>query len=317
MDMQNTSRSQLEMARNVNDIGGLNNLREAMASGNGEVLQEAAQQFEAIFVQMMLKSMRKAQDALADENSPFNSEQVKFYRDMHDQQLAVDLSSKGGLGLADLIVKQLGQMDPNYRPASTIRADGNIASLNQARAESVTKAQDTVLDSASKGTRSAYKAAMFEDQQSFVAALYPHAEKAAEILGTDAKAIIAQAAVETGWGQFVIHDQKGNSTHNLFGIKANSQWQGDQAVVDTLEFANGVPERRKAAFRQYDSLEAGLADYVNFIRSQPRYQQAVANGADTSQYFSELQQAGYATDPQYAEKVMAVYRSDIVQGFEP
>ncbi|OFC68968.1 flagellar assembly peptidoglycan hydrolase FlgJ [Alteromonas confluentis] len=317
MDMQNTSRSQLEMARNANDIGGLNNLREAMASGNGEVLQEAAQQFEAIFVQMMLKSMRKAQDALADEDSPFNSEQVKFYRDMHDQQLAVDLSSNGGLGLADLIVKQLGQLDPNYRPASTIRADGNIETLNQARAESVTKAQDAVLESASKGTKSAYKAAMFENQESFVEALYPHAEKAAEMLGTDAKAIIAQAAVETGWGQFVIHDQEGNSTHNLFGIKANRQWQGEQAVVDTLEFSNGVPERRKAAFRQYDSLEAGLADYVNFIRSQPRYQQAVEKGADTSQYFSELQQAGYATDPQYTEKVMAVYRSDIVQGFQP
>lgn len=317
MDMQNTSRSQLEMARNANDIGGLNNLREAMASGNGEVLQEAAQQFEAIFVQMMLKSMRKAQDALADEDSPFNSEQVKFYRDMHDQQLAVDLSSNGGLGLADLIVKQLGQMDPNYRPASTIRADGNIETLNQARAEQLKQAQSKVLDSASMGSQSAYKAAMFADQQSFIEALYPHAEKAAAALGTDTRAIIAQAAVETGWGQFVIHDQKGQSTHNLFGIKANRDWQGEQATVDTLEFNNGVPERRKAAFRQYESLEAGLTDYVDFIRSQPRYQQAVAKSADTSHYFSELQQAGYATDPQYAEKVMAVYRSDLVQGFQP
>ncbi len=317
MNLQNTSQSQLEMARNASDISGLNNLREAMASGNGEVLQEAAQQFEAIFVQMMLKSMRKAQDALADEDSPFNSEQVKFYRDMHDQQLAVDLSSNGGLGLADLIVKQLGQQDPDYRPASTLRSDGNLSSINRERSEAVSRAQATMLDSASAGSQSAYKAAMFSDQQDFVETLYPYAKKAAEALGTDARAIIAQAAVETGWGQYVIHDKYGNSTHNLFGIKANNQWQGDQAVVDTLEFSNGVPERRKASFRQYDSLESGLADYVDFIRTQPRYQQAVANGADASQYFSELQQAGYATDPQYASKVMAVYRSDAVQGYQP
>ncbi|MBU3022159.1 flagellar assembly peptidoglycan hydrolase FlgJ [Aestuariibacter sp. A3R04] len=317
MDTLNHTNSQLEMARNANDIGGLNTLRQAIAEGDGEVLQEAAQQFEAIFVQMMLKSMRKAQDALADQDSPFNSQQVKFYRDMHDQQLAVDLSSNGGMGLADLIVKQLGQQDPNYRPASTIRSDGNLSSINRATVEAVTQAQDTMLQSASKGSPSAYKAAMFDDQQAFVAALYPHAERAAAELGTDAKAIIAQAAVETGWGQYVIHNSQGQSSHNLFGIKASPQWTGSQAVVDTIEFNNGVPERRKAAFRQYTSLEEGLADYVNFVRSQPRYAQAVAASGDTQQYFSELQQAGYATDPDYASKVMSVYRSDTLQRFEP
>ena len=317
METQLQTRSQLEMARNANDIGGLNNLREAIANGDGDVLKEAAQQFEAIFVQMMLKSMRKAQDALADEDSPFNSEQMKFYRDMHDQQMAVDLASNGGMGLADLIEKQLGQMDPNYRPASIIRADGNLPSLNNQTLEHIEQAQRNMLDSSSKGVKSAYKAEMFDSQEAFVATLYPYAEKAAEALGTDAKAIIAQAAVETGWGQYVIHDGSGASTHNLFGIKANQQWQGNQAVVDTLEFSNGVPERRKAAFRQYDSLEAGLSDYVDFVRSQPRYQQAVAAGADTQEYFQQLQKAGYATDPQYADKVMAVYRSDAVQGYQP
>ncbi|MBU2977928.1 flagellar assembly peptidoglycan hydrolase FlgJ [Alteromonas sp. C1M14] len=317
MDMQNTAQSQLEMARNVNDIGGLNNLREAIAKGDGKVLQEAAQQFEAIFVQMMLKSMRKAQDALADEDSPFNSEQVKFYRDMHDQQLAVDLSSNGGMGLADLIVKQLGQQDPNYQPASTIRADGNLPSLNRQVEQQRNIAQDAMLGSSSKGTLSAYKDAMFDSPQAFVEALYPYAQKAADTLGTDAKAIIAQAAVETGWGRYVIHDGAGNSTNNLFGIKADTRWQGEQAVVDTIEFDQGVPERRKAAFRQYPTLESGLADYVNFVQSQPRYQQAIAAKDDTQQYFQALQQAGYATDPQYAEKVMAVYRSETVQGYQP
>ena len=317
MDTQSHANSQLEMARNVNDIGGLNTLRQAIAEGDGEVLQEAAQQFEAIFVQMMLKSMRKAQDALADKDSPFNSQQVKFYRDMHDQQLAVDLSSNGGMGLADLIVKQLGQQDPNYRPASTIRSDGKLSSINRAATDAITQAQDMMLQSASKGSTSAYKAAMFDDQQAFVAALYPYAEKAAAELGTDAKAIIAQAAIETGWGQYVIHNGQGQSSHNLFGIKANSQWTGEQAVVDTIEFSDGVPERRKAAFRQYASLEEGLADYVNFVRSQPRYAEAVAASGNTQAYFNELQQAGYATDPNYANKVMSVYRSEALQSFEP
>ena len=134
-----STKSQLDMARNVHDMGSINKMREAIASGDETVLQEAAQQFEAIFVQMMLKSMRKAQDALADENSPFNSQQVKFYRDMHDQQLATDLTSGGGLGLADVIVKQLGQTEDSYTPASVIRSDGDISSLNRNREYNVAR----------------------------------------------------------------------------------------------------------------------------------------------------------------------------------
>ncbi|QJR81809.1 flagellar assembly peptidoglycan hydrolase FlgJ [Alteromonas pelagimontana] len=315
--MEIQTRNQLEMARNVNDLGSINNLREAMASGDEGVLKEAAQQFEAVFVQMMLKSMRKAQDELSDESSPFNSEQVKFYRDMHDQQLAVDLSSKGGMGLAEMIVQQLGQNDPNFKPASVLRNDGNLSSLNRERETTIQQAQNNVLNSTSKGSRAAYKDAMFDNQQAFVEALYPHAEKAAKALGTDPKAIIAQAAVETGWGKFVIHDTGGNSTNNLFGIKANSQWQGNQAVVDTLEFNQGVPAQKKAAFRAYDTLGHAMNDYVDFIKSQPRYQEAVAQGQDTQAYFESLQKAGYATDPQYADKVMSVYRGDVLQGYLP
>ena len=161
------SKSQLDMARNVHDLGSINKMREAIASGDEDVLQEAAQQFEAIFVQMMLKSMRKAQDALADENSPFNSEQVKFYRDMHDQQLAADLTSNGGMGLADIIVKQMGHSEDSYQPASTIRSDGNLSSLNRSRVEQTEQAQESVLVSESKGTRAAIKDSMFESPEDF------------------------------------------------------------------------------------------------------------------------------------------------------
>ena len=270
-----SSKNQLDMARNVHDLGSINKMREAIASGDESVLQEAAEQFEAIFVQMMLKSMRKAQDALADEDSPFNSQQVKFYRDMHDQQLATDLTAGGGMGLADIIVKQMGQSEDSYLPASVIRSDGNLNSLNRDRVVAVEQAQETVLASESKGVKSAAKDSMFDTPEDFVETLRPYAEQVAEEYGMDAKAIIAQAAVETGWGKFVIHNADGESSHNLFGIKANSKWEGEQAVVDTLEFNSGIPQKQKAAFRSYASLEEAVNDYGRFITTQPRYQQAV------------------------------------------
>ena len=221
-----STKNQLDMARNVHDMGSINKMREAIASGDESVLEEAAQQFEAIFVQMMLKSMRKAQDALADENSPFNSQQVKFYRDMHDQQLATDLTAKGGLGLADIIVKQLGQTENSYTPASVIRSDGNLSSLNRSRVENVTDIQNKMLSSQSMGSQSAHKDSMFESPEQFIDTLFPIAEKVAAKYGMDPKAIVSQAAVETGWGKFVIHSSDGNSSHNLFGIKANKGWEG-------------------------------------------------------------------------------------------
>ncbi|RDV25031.1 flagellar assembly peptidoglycan hydrolase FlgJ [Alteromonas aestuariivivens] len=318
MDTLHTQ-TQLETARNVHDMGSINSLREAIASGDEKVLNEAAQQFEAIFVQMMLKSMRQAQDALADEDSPFNSQQVKFYRDMHDQQMATDLASNGGLGLAELIVQQLGQMDGSFTPASVLRNDANLPSLNRQRQQVIDEAQQNVLgpEQSRPAAGAAFKAPMFESAQDFIARLYPYAKQAAQELGTDPKALIAQAAVETGWGQHVIHKGEGQSSNNLFGIKANRHWQGDQAVVSTLEFNGGVANRQKAAFRAYDSLGQGLQDYVEFIKSQPRYQQAVANGHDTQSYFESLQQAGYATDPEYASKVMAVYNGTMLKEYLP
>lgn len=312
-----STKNQLDMARNVHDMGSINKMREAIASGDESVLEEAAHQFEAIFVQMMLKSMRKAQDALADENSPFNSQQVKFYRDMHDQQLATDLTAKGGLGLADIIVKQLGQTENSYTPASVIRSDGNLSSLNRSRVENVTDIQNKMLSSQSMGSQSAHKDSMFESPEQFIDTLFPIAEKVAAKYGMDPKAIVSQAAVETGWGKFVIHSSDGNSSHNLFGIKANKGWEGKQAIVDTLEFNNDIPQKQKAAFRVYESLEDAMDDYGKFITSQPRYARAVAHAADANRYTQALQEAGYATDPAYAKKIMSVYHSDRLNALTP
>jgi len=112
----------------------------------------------------------------------------------------------------------------------------------------------------------------------------------------------------------VIHQGNGNSSHNLFGIKADKRWQGDKAVVDTLEYVNNVPEKQQAAFRSYQDFSGSLNDYVAFIQGNPRYQQAIEQTQSPDKYFDALQEAGYATDPAYAEKVMSVYKGDLLNG---
>ena len=305
----NQAKTQLEMSRNYHDMGSVNKLREAAQAGDDKALDEAAKQFEAIFVQMMLTSMRKAQDAVADKDSPFSSDQVKFYRDMHDKQLATDLASTGSLGLAEIIVQQM-KPGGDFMPASAIRNDAN---LNTERLQQIQRAQNTVL-----GTDdTSQKRAGFDSPAEFVSTLYPQAQKIAQEFGLDAKALIAQAALETGWGQHMIHQPQGQNSHNLFGIKANHQWQGEKAVVDTLEFVNQVPEKQRAAFRAYPSFEDSMRDYAQFVQSNPRYQNAVQSKDNPQQYFSELQQAGYATDPNYAKKVMSVYDGELLGALLP
>lgn len=321
MDVSSNMKSQLEMSRSVHDLGSLDTLRAAAKSGDEGALEEAAKQFEAIFVQMLLKSMRKAQEALADKDSPFNSEQVKFYRDMHDQQLATDLSTRGSIGLADIIVQQMSITD-GVMPAGAVRNDADLSILNRnAKLRAQFKEAQT-LDASligiahSKKTSSAElitnlptKKAAFGSPKEFVLSLYPQAQAAAKELGISAKALIAQAAVETGWGKFMIHQGDGNNAHNLFGIKADRRWNGDKTVIDTLEFQNNLPQKQQASFRSYTSFAESMNDYVDFVRSNPRYEQALEKTSAPKEYFTELQRAGYATDPQYADKIMSVYHS--------
>ena len=151
---------------------------------------------------------------------------------------------------------------------------------------------------------------MFDSPEQFVETLMPIAEKVAAQYGMHPKAIVSQAAVETGWGKFVIHTGDGKSSHNLFGIKANKEWSGEQAVVDTLEFNNGVAQKQKSAFRAYSSLEEAVQDYGRFINSSPRYSNAVEQASNAKHYTKALQEAGYATDPEYADNIMAVYNSE-------
>jgi len=306
--MNHQLQSQMEQARNAYDLQGLNSLRRGAQDNDRKALEETAKHFESIFVHMMLKSMRAAGDVLADEDSPFNSQQVKFYRDMHDQQLATNMSAEGNIGLAELIVQQLDPQGSNVRPASVLRNDAGLDSArlnafqNQTRNPSNT---DIVAD-----TKVAQKRAGFASPEEFVRNLMPIAEQAAEKIGLDPKAMVAQAAVETGWGQYLIHSGDGKNSHNLFGVKASRGWQGDRNYIDTVEFNNGTAHKTKAPFRAYQSFDDSMNDYVEFLQSSPRYKQALDSTGDPQQYFEQLQKSGYATDPAYAEKVMSVYNSD-------
>lgn len=314
MEMNTKLSNPLEMSRNVHDLSSIDKLRQAAKSGDKGALEEAAKQFEGIFVQMMLKSMRQAQDVLADKDSPFNSQQVTFYRDMHDKQLSTELATNSSLGLADIIVQQFGGSE-SFMPAEALRNDGNLAALQadptlRISTQAPIHVSAVTEPSLSSGGSQVDKKSGFASPKDFVKTLYPMAQRAAEVLNIDPKALLAQAAVETGWGQYVMH-QGESSAHNLFGIKADSRWQGKAVNVSTLEYRDGTAHKEQAQFRRYDSYSESMQDYVDFMQSNPRYSEALSQTQDTHQYFNALQQAGYATDPNYAKKVLKVMDSDV------
>ncbi|NRQ42330.1 flagellar assembly peptidoglycan hydrolase FlgJ [Rheinheimera sp. YQF-2] len=302
------------------DLASLQQISSNSAKDEKAALRQAAQQFESIFFSMLLSSMRKA-NAGFEVDGMMNSQTTKFYRDMHDSQMATDLAQKGALGLADLLVQQLSpalggsakpeekaektlQMPTHILPARKINTAGATANPVQAAipaAAPVNAPDDTATDW------------QVSSPADFVKSLLPAARQTAKALGLDPLALVAQAALETGWGQRMIKTAQGENSFNLFGIKANNGWQGQTAVVDTLEYRGGVAKKEQAKFRAYDSPAHSLQDYVNFIGNSARYQDAVKVTTDAKAYFEQLQAAGYATDPAYAQKIMAVYQSPVMQ----
>ncbi|WP_241970311.1 flagellar assembly peptidoglycan hydrolase FlgJ [Idiomarina seosinensis] len=296
-------------ATSAMDTHALDGLRKQAFGDNKEAaLREAAEQFEAIFLNMVLGSMRKANDVFAKDN-PLNSRYTQMYRDMHDQQLTSELSSQGSLGLADMMVKQLSGQ------AGLDKSERFGANLGEAKMP-VNKPEVSDQGGIDAGLYYGGKRvnqvrldegeARFQSPQDFIAAIKPQAEKIAAESGIDANVLVAQAALETGWGQRIIPGRHGGSSNNLFNIKADQRWGGDQSHVSTLEFDGNVAKKERAAFRSYQNVEQSLQDYVDFIKGHPRYQQALQVADDPKQYAEQLQQAGYATDPQYAAKIQAV-----------
>lgn len=152
-----------------------------------------------------------------------------------------------------------------------------------------------------------------DSPQEFVRRLYPLAERAAERIGVDPRMLLAQSALETGWGRRLITRPDGASTHNLFGIKADERWSGARANVNTTEYEDGVVRLEKAAFRSYNSFEDSFNDYVDFLEGNPRYREALNNTHDAESFARHLQEAGYATDPVYARKLTRVMHSNTMK----
>lgn len=294
----------LDAAGIVTDFAGLSVLKSKARQDQRAAADEVAQQFEALFVQMMLQRMRDASFG----GGLLDSQQTEFYRDMYDQQLAVHLSDAGGIGLADAIRRQLigagqettgGSAVGDYLQRPVQRAPA-FAAPPAGGADPVREALDSPPPPSSPGE--------------FVRALWPAAERAAAQLGIDPEALLAQAALETGWGRHVMPRDDGASSHNLFGIKADQRWDGERVRKTTLEYKDGVALKTRADFRAYDSYDQAFEDYVQFVRGNRRYRDAVAAAGDPKVYFQELQKAGYATDPAYAEKIVAILEGPALSG---
>ncbi|HSC83089.1 MAG TPA: flagellar assembly peptidoglycan hydrolase FlgJ [Pseudomonas sp.] len=345
------------------------------SSGN---IKKVAQEFESLFVNEMMKAMRKANEVFAEGNF-MNSNESKTYQDMYDQQLAVTLSkSKNGIGLADVLERQLSKLSSGdsartnpfpqmaaeaaaQNPAAVsvsgfkstavdgVRDDSKL--LNQRRlslpskltdrllagivpasgvtegqplaaadwvseqSKAVTETKPLSLESsdAISGRRVAQPPlakgkSAFASAEDFVATMLPMAEEAAKKIGVDARYLVAQAALETGWGKSIIQQADGSSSHNLFGIKAQGGWEGESARVLTTEYNGGKAVKEAASFRIYDSFQQSFNDYVSFLQDNGRYQDALDSTANPDRFVRELQEAGYATDPQYARKIAQIAR---------
>jgi len=253
-----------------------------------KALKLAAKQFETVFMNMMLKSMREA----TPQDGMFDSEQTKMFTSMLDQQLAQNMGSRG-IGLAELMVKQLSRQSgsadqPAIMPVDGVRSDA-AALLRSAKSPGALP--------------SAYNENV---QQDFVQRMLPHAASVSRETGLPAHQMIGQAALESGWGKRTIRMADGSDSHNLFGIKAGANWTGKVAEAKTTEYHNGVASKPTEKFRAYDSYADAFRDYAKLLNGNERYADVLKQGGDAWGFARALQDSGYATDPQYAEKLLKV-----------
>jgi flagellar protein FlgJ len=318
------------------DIQGLAGLRREAAQDGKAALPAVAKQFESLFMQMLIKSMRSASFG----GGILDSAQSNQWRDMFDNQIALSLANDGkGMGIAAMLVRQLGgnpqgsgatatdptMLSPQLRAARTLSAasaaapaatDGAGAVGAANSADTTEGVFDRALDFVKTAGRNALHTAqqwVFSGPDDFVQKLAPYAQAVARKLGVSMRAVLAQAALETGWGQHMPQQADGSSSNNLFGIKAGDGWQGKRVSVPTLEFKDGVAVRTNAAFRAYAGPARSFADYARLLTGNPRYAGALGHGEDVAGFAHALHRAGYATDPAYAAKLTTIANSDTMR----
>ncbi|OGS99679.1 MAG: flagellar rod assembly protein/muramidase FlgJ [Gallionellales bacterium RIFCSPLOWO2_12_FULL_59_22] len=280
------------------DTQSLERLRAQAKHSPDQALKAAAQQFESVFLNMMLKSMREA----TPQDGMFDSEQTKMFTGMLDQQLAQSMSSRG-VGLADIMVKQLrGQAVEAGGSGPNIGAPSSIGALPSAYNE-VGLAGMGEFSPNSQNT-----------QQDFVDRMLPFAVQAGQTSGVPPQLMLGQAALESGWGKREIRMADGSNSFNLFGIKANGSWSGKVAEVMTTEYKNGVAHKQIEKFRAYSSYAEAFQDYAGMISGNPRYAVVLQQSGNIRGMAHALQDAGYATDPQYADKLARVMGQMTLKG---
>ena len=283
------------------DANNLDRLKRAAHDNSPAALKAAASQFEALFVNMMLKSMRAA----TPQDGPFDNEQSRTFTAMLDQQLSQDIASRG-IGLADVLARQLsrvsglGEADAPLPPAIMRPAP---APQRSASASPLGIAAAAVEQAASKIARG-----VSDTVQAFRDTMSRHAESASRASGIPASFMMGQAALESGWGRRQITGSDGTPSYNLFGIKATGGWQGKVVETVTTEYIDGKPQKRVEKFRAYDSYAESFQDFARLISNSPRYEKVMANLDDVQRYAGAIQNAGYATDPAYADKLVSVVR---------
>ena len=287
------------------DFAGLAALKKDARTDDPDTLRAVAKQYESLFARMMIKSMRDA----VGTDPIFGSDEENSYQGMYDDQLSLEITKGKGLGLADMLVRQMQKLTGGQKPDATqsaaqaAGAHANAGLSSQNAAQALRKYQGA---GQSSSGRSAIPVASPEDQSAFITDVWPAAQEAGQQLGVDPHNLIAQAALETNWGTRVPRSASGRSSNNLFGVKAGSQWTGDSVAAGTQEFENGSATTVTGEFRAYDSRAASFKDYVALLRTNPRYAAALNTGSNVHAFASALQQGGYATDPDYANKVTTV-----------
>jgi len=310
-------------ARIYTDVQGLERLRYQSKSHSAAVTKEVAQQFEAMLMQMVMRSMRDANNALSSDLFGSNN-QMEFYQDMFDKQLTL-LTSSTGNSFAKMIEKNLSQQygisseeenvndktplqfkQPHHGTAPIETAIGIHKNLPVAITTAIPAAAPVVTVPVKAENQ---EPSVFSSPEQFVKKLWSSAKQAASLLGTDPGILLAQAALETNWGKKILPHGKDNSTYNLFNIKADSGWDKNTTTVDTLEQKNGVLAKEKSTFRSYNSFIDSFKDYVNFLKNNERYSEAVSNATNPGQFIHALQKAGFATDQGYADKILKIFSS--------
>ena len=301
-------------ANTYSNLNGLAALKQD--SRSPQALRAVAQQVDALFLQMMLKSMR---DASADQGDP-NSNEMSMYQDMFDKQIALTLSQRQDLGLGSLLMRQsaAGAAAPGaptavptttVAPATAVPTSAAPATAAPASAVPATSSAVSAASLAPAELTAQAAAVTTEHAGEFVDQILPTIREAATALGLNPLAMLAQAVLETGWGKRMARTADGSPSLNLFGIKADGNWAGARATANTVEFSGGVAVQRRAAFRAYASISDSVNDFANLLQASPRYRSTLASGNSPQAYVASIRNSGYATDPDYANKLNEILNS--------